>query len=157
MTANTAVVGGVITTDSINATTGGTIPSLSGTTANFTTVNAPTVVSSTEASVNTLYYPSTAVTISAGAITVTGSYAVVTPQGAAADDLTNINGASLKNGQILMLRNVGLDNITIKSTGNIRAPTGVDEPVLSDPQDVATFIYDTTLSQWLMTSFSNNV
>jgi hypothetical protein len=65
--------------------------------------------------------PGTTLTISAGAITATGSFHFVDTQGgAAADDLDTINGGVT--GQILLLRSVsGARDVTLKNgTGNLQ-------------------------------------
>jgi hypothetical protein len=93
-------------------------------------------------------------TISSGAITVTGvNHTVDTEGDAASDDLDTINGGA--DGQILILRAAsGSRDIVIKhGTGNIVTPSGNDL-TLDSLNTLITLQYDFEQSLWLVVSFN---
>lgn len=88
-------------------------------------------------------------TISSGAITVTGSnHTVDTEADAATDDLDTINGGT--DGQVLYLRSEdsARDVVLKHNTGNIVTPFGVDY-TLDATNKAVSLRYDTALSRWL--------
>lgn len=80
-------------------------------------------------------------TISSGAVTVTGNYHKIdTESSAATDDLTDINGGVL--GQILVIRSVNSGrDVAVKETGNIRLAGSF---TLADTDYTLTLIFDGT-------------
>jgi len=85
-------------------------------------------------------------TISSGAITVTGVYHTIdTESDASSDDLVTINGGA--DGQILILRTENdARDVTLKTTGNIDLPADV---TLATSNDVIYLIYDGAKSKWV--------
>ena len=98
-------------------------------------------------------------TISGGTLTLTDittilnpgtSLTIVAGEGSSADDLVNISGASY-NGQILLLQ-ANLQEITLKTTGNIHTNDNADVVLsaynsgASTGGEVATLIYDDTVT-----------
>lgn len=91
--------------------------------------------------------PAEALTISAGAVTLTKSHITLAGQGAAADDLDTISGGA--EGDVVLIRN-STDSyaITLKhATGNLRTATAVDI-VLSDTNAWAIGVK--TATNWLL-------
>jgi len=91
----------------------------------------------------------TALTISAGEVTVTQNYHTVDTEAAgASDDLETINGGA--DGLVLILRQANdARDVTIKhATGNIYTTSGSDY-VLSSSKQALMLIYDNTLSVWI--------
>lgn len=95
-------------------------------------------------------------TISSGAITVTGSYHTVGGEGGAADDLVTISGGSA--GDLLVLRNAsGIATVTVKSTGNIDLNSGSGDFALNSLFDTITLIYSSASGGgWIEVTRSNN-
>lgn len=91
-------------------------------------------------------------TISSGAITISGtSHTVDTESDAASDDLATINGGV--DGQLLILRaeNTARTVVIKAGTGNIETPDGNDI-TLDTTEKVVTLQYDLALSDWLVVS-----
>lgn len=91
-------------------------------------------------------------TISSGAITVTGAFhSIDTESDAATDDLDTINGGN--DGQLLIVRaeNDARDVVLKDGTGNIETPDGEDI-TLDNQHKVVGLIYDNTLSKWVVVS-----
>lgn len=88
-------------------------------------------------------------TIATGVITATGAYHTVDTEGdAASDDLETITAGD--DGQLLRLRiEDDARNVVIKTTGNIVTPYG-DDVTLDTTSYLAAFIYDGTLSKWIL-------
>lgn len=98
--------------------------------------------------------PSSSLTISSDAVTAVLSYHVIDTQSSGAtDDLSTINGGV--DGAILRIRAANdARTVVIKDgTGNIQGP---GDCTLDNTQDIATLIYDSTLTAWLVTSCGNN-
>lgn len=90
-------------------------------------------------------------TISSGAITVTGANHTVDTEGdASTDDLDTINGGSDGQELILTIEN-SARNVVITDAGNISLPSGIDI-VLDDTDEVVRFIYSAALSKWVVLS-----
>jgi hypothetical protein len=84
------------------------------------------------------------VTISSGAITVTGSYCRVEGEGGSADELTTINGGT--EGQVVVLESDPDTEITVQSGTNIYCNTGGNRTLQSPQRQKLTLIYDG--SEW---------
>jgi len=97
--------------------------------------------------------PINTLTISGGAITITGGYHRLGGEGGAADDLDTINGG--QDGQILVLRALS-DSVTITvkdGTGNLSLE---GDCTLDNYHDTITLIYDGATASWLEIARSNN-
>lgn len=91
-------------------------------------------------------------TISSGAVTITGAnHTIDTESDAASDDLDTINGAV--DGAVLVLRaaNAARTVVVKHNTGNIVTPDGSDI-TLDETSKVVTLVYDAELSDWLVVS-----
>lgn len=91
-------------------------------------------------------------TISSGAITITGAnHTIDTESDAASDDLDTINGGV--DGAVLVLRaaNAARTVVLKHNTGNIVTPDGADI-TLDETSKVVTLVYDAELSDWLVVS-----
>lgn len=95
-------------------------------------------------------------TIASGAITVTGVlHTVDTEASAASDDLDTINGGA--DGQLLTIRTVNSSrDVVITNAGNIVTPNGTSF-TLKSTSETASFIYDGTLSKWLVASVPTQI
>lgn len=91
-------------------------------------------------------------TISSGAVTVTGVYHTVdTESDAATDNLDTINGGS--DGQILILQTENSSrDVILTTSGNIVSPNG--NITLASTSDSVTLIYSGALSKWVIQSAS---
>jgi len=91
-------------------------------------------------------------TISSGAVTITGvNHTIDTEADASTDDLDTINGGV--DGEILMIRaeNAARDVVIKSGTGNITTDDGED--ITLDETEKVTFLqYDAALSSWLVVS-----
>jgi len=99
-----------------------------------------------------LYNDKGILTISSGAITVTGANHTIDTEGSAStDDLDTILGGS--NGDILYIRaeNTARTVVVKHGTGNIQTFDGNDI-TLDDTNKVIVLIYDSALSKWIITS-----
>ena len=107
------------------------------------------LVRSLDGNGNVVLNDSTALTISAGAVTVTQNFhRIDTEASAASDDLVTINGGS--DGFILYIRPVHADRtIVLKhGTGNIYSVSGGDL-TLDEEYDIVQLVYDDNLEFWL--------
>ncbi|GEM_PF-6322254 len=88
-------------------------------------------------------------TVSSGAITITGTkHTVDTESDAASDDLETINGGA--DGQFLIISPANdARTVVLKSTGNIDIANDI---TLDDSNLSAVLIYDNTLSKWIVLS-----
>lgn len=91
-------------------------------------------------------------TISSGAVTVTGVYHTVdTESDAATDNLDTINGGS--DGQILILQTENSSrDVILTTSGNIVSPNG--NVTLASTSDSVTLVYSGALSKWVIQSAS---
>jgi len=97
----------------------------------------------------------TTLTISNGAVTVTKSYHMISPEGdAGADDLITINGGV--DGMILILQAAGNDAITLKhNSGNLKLAASGDFS-LTNTAETIQLIYNDTIDHWCEISRSSN-
>lgn len=93
--------------------------------------------------------PGTTLTISSGAITITGNYhKVETESGAASDDLATITGGAAGQFLYLLTVNDARDVVIKHGTGNIYC-MGAKDITLSTSYEMAQLIYDTTNTRWV--------
>lgn len=93
-------------------------------------------------------------TISGGAVTITGSSHTIDTQGnASTDDLTTINGGS--NGEIITIRPISASRTVVlkHNTGNILTANSADFS-LDDTSKMAILQYDQGLSKWIVLNAS---
>lgn len=101
---------------------------------------------------NIIQISTSPLTISGGAITITGSsHSIDTESSASTDDLDTISGGV--SGQILYLKSTNdARNVVIKhNTGNIFNPAGLDI-TLDLTSDIVFLRYDSTLTKWIVVS-----
>jgi hypothetical protein len=93
-------------------------------------------------------------TISSGAVTVTGVFHTLdTESNAASDDLDTINGGS--DGQLLIIRTEdSTRDVVLTQSGNIVLPFGVSVTLGTTSQSAA-LIYDGALSKWIVIAVSS--
>lgn len=136
---------------------GGTIPAagtfttVNGTTGTFTTLTGTTLIATQRR-----IAASTELTISAGAVTKTQSYhRIDTEADAASDSLDTISGGTSGDELFIRAENTAR-TVSITNAGNIYTGTGTDIDLDSN-EKIVHFIYDGTLSKWVVVGGSGGV
>lgn len=129
----------------------GTFTTVNGTTGTFTTLTGTTLIATQRR-----IAASTELTISSGAITKTQTYhRIDTQSDAADDDLDTINGGTSGDELFIRAENTAR-TVSITNAGNIYTGTGTDIDLDSN-EKIVHFIYDGTLSKWVVVGGSAGV